>query len=148
MKQREIFNSQTCWRNLSQINKWNLKRNLKVKKKKEESGGLQYTPFFISNTFISNARLKLAKIKQKLSNTLRLNFRYLKIFRFLYLPYPKIIEDNLQTVQKPSAPVLMKLYDWWREWRWKLKIDHKDTTLKDLALDMGTNILNIKCVSV
>ena len=27
-----------------------------------------------SNTFISNSRLKLAKIKQILSNTLRLNF--------------------------------------------------------------------------
>ena len=29
----------------------------------------------ISNTFISTAKLKLAKITQKLSNTLRLNFR-------------------------------------------------------------------------
>ena len=36
---------------------------------------LLYTLLFISNTFISNARLKLAKIKQKLSNTLRLNFQ-------------------------------------------------------------------------
>ena len=53
--------------------------------------------FFISNTFISNARLKLAKkIKQKLSNTLRLNFLYLKIIRFLHPRYqPKIIEDIL-----------------------------------------------------
>ena len=47
--------------------------------------------------FISNARLKLAKkIKQKLSNTLRLNFLYLKIIRFLHPRYqPKIIEDIL-----------------------------------------------------
>ena len=52
------------------------------------------------------------KIKQKLSNTLRLNFRYLKIIRFLHLPYhPKIIGDILKTVQKPSASVLMRLCD-------------------------------------
>ena len=39
-----------------------------------------YTGFFyISNTFISNARLKLAKIKQMPSNILRLKFCYLKI---------------------------------------------------------------------
>ena len=39
-----------------------------------------YTLFLINNTFISNTRLKLAKkIKQMLSNTLRLNFCYLKI---------------------------------------------------------------------
>ena len=36
------------------------------------------TRFFVTNTFISNARLNLVKIKQKLSNTLRLNFHYLK----------------------------------------------------------------------
>ena len=52
-------------------------------------------------------------------------------------------------MQKPSASVLMRLYDQWKwKWGWKLKIDHKDTTLIDLGLDMGTNILNIKCVSV
>ena len=32
------------------------------------------TRFFVSNTFISNARLKLAGNKQMLSNTLMLNF--------------------------------------------------------------------------
>ena len=32
--------------------------------------------------------------------------------------------------------------------RWKCKIDHMDTTQIDLALDMGTNIVNIKSVSV
>ena len=36
--------------------------------------------FFISNTFISNASLKLPKkIKQMLSNTLKLNLWHLKI---------------------------------------------------------------------
>ena len=50
------------------------------------------TPFFISNTFISNTRLQLAKNKQKLSNTLRLNIGYLKIIHYLHPRYhPKII---------------------------------------------------------
>ena len=41
--------------------------------------------FFISNIFISNNRLKLAKkSKQKLSNIMRLSFCYLKIIHFLY----------------------------------------------------------------
>ena len=41
--------------------------------------------FFISNTFISKARLKLAqKTKYMLSNTPRLIFRYLKIIHILY----------------------------------------------------------------
>ena len=41
------------------------------------------------------------KNKQKLSNTLRLNFRYLKIIRFLHRRYlPKIIGDILKNMQK------------------------------------------------
>ena len=56
----------------------------------------------ISNTLISKARLKLAKkIKQKLSNTLRLKFCYLKIIRFIHPRYhPKIIGDILKNLQK------------------------------------------------
>ena len=50
---------------------------------------------FISNTFISNARLKLAKIKYKLSSTLRLNFHFLKIIRFFH---PKILGDIQKNV--------------------------------------------------
>ena len=54
--------------------------------------------FFISNTFISNARLKLTKkIKQMLSNTLRLSFCYLKIIHIFHQRYyPKVIEDILE----------------------------------------------------
>ena len=60
-----------------------------------------------------------------------------------------MIRDILKTAQKPSASVLMRLYDWWEwKWGWKLKVDHKDTTFIDLGLEMGTNILNMKCVSV
>ena len=59
-------------------------------------------PFFISNVFLRNARLKFTKIKQKLCNTVRL-----KIIRFLHLPryHPKIIRDILKNVQKTSTPV-------------------------------------------
>ena len=76
------------------------------------NNGNQNTHFFISNTFISNAQLKLAKIKQKLSNTLRINFHYLTIICFLHLRYhPEIIGDILITVQMPIASVLMRLYN-------------------------------------
>ena len=54
--------------------------------------------FFISNTLISNARLKF---KQKLSNTLRLNILNLKIIRLLHpLYHPKILGDILKTYTK------------------------------------------------
>ena len=49
--------------------------------------------------------MKLAKKKyaKKLSNTLRLNFRYLKIIHFLHLCYhPKTIGDIFKNVQKIS----------------------------------------------
>ena len=52
------------------------------------------------------------KIKQKLKNTLRLNFSYLKIIRFLHpFHHPKIVRDILKSLQKTSASVLMRLYD-------------------------------------
>ena len=48
------------------------------------------------------------KIRQKLSSTLRLNFRYLKIVCYLHLRYhPEIIDDILKTIQKTTATVLM-----------------------------------------
>ena len=61
--------------------------------------------FFISNTFISNARLKWEKHQAKLSKNLRLNFYYLKLVHFLHPRYhPKIIGDILKNVQKTSTP--------------------------------------------
>ena len=47
----------------------------------------QHSFFKKSNTFISNSRLKLAKIKQILSNTLRLNFWHAKIIGILHPRY-------------------------------------------------------------
>ena len=63
--------------------------------------------FFVSYTFISNAWLKWSKFKQKLSNTQRLNFCYLKIICFFHPRYqPKIIGNILKFVQKTSTSVL------------------------------------------
>ena len=51
---------------------------------------------YISNTFISKTRLKLAKNQANLSNILRLNFCYLNIIRFLHPRYHlKTIKDTL-----------------------------------------------------
>ena len=63
---------------------------------------LEYMICFIRNTFISNVRLKLAtKIKQMLSNTMRLNLCYLKIIHILPLnSHPTIIVNILKNKQK------------------------------------------------
>ena len=53
----------------------------------------------------------MPKIKQKLSNTLRLIFRYLNITLFLYPRYHPKITDVLKNVQKINTPVLMTSYD-------------------------------------
>ena len=55
---------------------------------------------------------KIQKFKQKLSNTLRLNFCCLKIIHFFHPDcHPKIIGDTLKNEQKTSASVLMRLYN-------------------------------------
>ena len=57
--------------------------------------------FFISSFFITNARLILVKIKQILSNTLRLKFCYLKIVDIFHSRFhPKIIVHILKNKQK------------------------------------------------
>ena len=67
--------------------------------------------FFIGNTFINNARLKLVKIRQKLSNTLRINFSCLKIF--------------VQNVQKASAVILYDYIIWLMIIKIRLKIKNR-----------------------
>ena len=67
-----------------------------------------YTLFIINNTYKQSQN----ELGQKLSNSLRLGFHYLKIIRFLHPRYhSQIIEDSLKIVQKINASVLMKLYD-------------------------------------
>ena len=54
----------------------------------------------------------MAKNKQKLNNTLALNFRYLKIICFLHRSYHStVIGDILKNVQKTSTSALMTLFD-------------------------------------
>ena len=63
--------------------------------------------FFISITFISTPRLKLAKTKQMLGSTLRLNFLYLKIIHVPHPSYhPKIIGHILKN--KPKKKYVCK----------------------------------------
>ena len=55
-----------------------------------------YTLFFISNTFISNARLKLAKNQVNAKETLKLNFFNLKIIHILHSRYhPNILDYTI-----------------------------------------------------
>ena len=64
---------------------------------------------FISSTFISNARLKSAE-KQMQSNTLRLNFCYLKIIHILHPRYhPKIIGHVPKISKRTSLCVFPRL---------------------------------------
>ena len=62
------------------------------------------TPFFISNTFISKARLILVKNQAKAKQDPEAEL-------FLFENYSKIKRDILGNVQKTSASVLMRLYD-------------------------------------
>ena len=72
--------------------------------------------FFISNTFVSNSKLK--NIKQNLSNTLRLNFCYLKFISSLHARYHS--KKGLIMCHKKCVSVF-KFNDK-RKWKWK--IDH------------------------
>ena len=66
-----------------------------------------YTLFFISNTFIGNAKAEIGgKIRKKLCNKLRLNFCYLKTIGFLHPRYhPKVKGNILKDVQNTSTSV-------------------------------------------
>ena len=63
---------------------------------------MKYTLFLYNQHFYKQRQAESGKkINQKLSNTLTLNFFYLKIIRLLHLRYhPKIIGDILKNVQK------------------------------------------------
>ena len=80
-KKLQVFEKSFLKKNLGYFFRYDLQNRVrKFLKNKSISSD---TPFFISNTFRSNARLKLAKIKQILSNIPRLNFCYLKIIHIL-----------------------------------------------------------------
>ena len=67
-----------------------------------------YKQLFYKQRLAENCK----KIKQKLSNTLIINFFYLKIIRILHRRYqPKVVGEIRKTVQKTSASFLMRLYE-------------------------------------
>ena len=66
----------------------------------------------MSNTLVSNIRLKLAKNPAKAKQHPRLNFCYLKIIPTLHLLHLKLIQDILKNVQKKQVSVLMRLHDY------------------------------------
>ena len=67
-----------------------------------------YKQLFYKQRLAENCK----KIKQKLSNTLIINFYYLKIIRILHPRYQlKVVGEIRKTVQKTSASFLMRLYD-------------------------------------
>ena len=66
--------------------------------------------FLISNTSISNARLKLAKNQANSNNALRLNFSYLKLIHILYQRYhPKVIGHLLKNKRKNKCDCIHKI---------------------------------------
>ena len=88
----------------------------------------------------------MQKIKQMLSNTLRLNFYYLKIIRILHPRYhSKITEHVLRISKRTSVSFFMRLYVNHNE---NEDTDRIDTTQIDLGLSMDANIMNINSVSV
>ena len=69
---------------------------------------MNYT-LFISNTFISNARLKLAKNQSNVVKQ-RLNFCFLKIIHILHPRYhPKIMGHILKNKQKNKCVCIHEL---------------------------------------
>ena len=89
-----------------------------------------YTPFSTGNNVIRNTWLKLAKIKLKLSNTLRVNFFYLKSICYLHPSYHiKVIRHIL----KKRAKKQVCLFQWdyiinYKKMKIKITKDHIDTT--------------------
>ena len=65
------------------------------------------------NTFISKARLKLAKNQAKAKQQPRLNFSYLKIIHFFHpCHHQKLIWDILKKCIKDKCICFNEIYDW------------------------------------
>ena len=107
--------------------------------------GCLYTRFFYKQHFYKQSQAEIGiKIRQILSNTLRLNFCYLIIIHILHPHYhAKIIGYTLKISKRACN------HDKNEDENENRKIDHhKDRKKIDLSLDMDTNIVNIKSVSV
>ena len=107
--------------------------------------------FFLSATFLwATPGWNWQKIRQMLSNTLRLKFGCLKIIHFLHLWYrPKLIWNILKNIEKNKYVCFNEII--WlimMEMRVKMKIRLHRNNIIELYQDMVTNIPNINCVSV
>ena len=79
---------------------------------KKSSTYLKIYAYFISNTFISNARLKLAKIQAKAKQHPEAELLVFENYSLFHLGYhPKIMGDVLKNVLKTSVSVLIRLFD-------------------------------------
>ena len=90
------------------------------------------------------------RVKQILSNTLRLNFWYLKIIRILHPRYhPKIIGHILKNSQKNKY---VCIHETMRLIIMKIKIKMKNRShrydISNLGLGKDKIIVNIKCLSM
>ena len=85
-------------------------------------------------------------MKEKLSNTLSLNFSYLRGIRFLHPRYhPKVIghiKNNVHKYKCGCFNEIMSLITM----KMKMKIKKTSQRYIDPGLDINANILNIKCV--
>ena len=86
---------------------------IKNEKKKKRLLVFEIPRFFITNTFTSNARLKLTKDQANAKKHPEAKLLlYMKVIHFFHPHYyPQIIVDILNNVQKPYASVQMRLYD-------------------------------------
>ena len=114
----------------------------------------QIHAFFISNTFISNARLKSKEIKQKikqmLRSTMRLNYCYLKIIHILHPRYHQKLIGHILKHKKENKCVCIHKIILLIVMKMKMKVknrSHRYDT-KRLGLYIDTNMVNIKSVSV
>ena len=99
--------------------------------------------FFISNTFISNAGLKLGKIKQKLSITLRLNLLLFENYSLFSCTLSSSSKSNRRYSKKctKNKYVFLNEVIWLMTMKMRLK-------MKNRSHRYSINMLTIKCVSV
>ena len=105
--------------------------------------------FFISNTFLSTARLKLAKNQENIKQHLRLNFCYLKIIHILHPRYhPKITGHIIR--KYANEQVCLLSLDYMLNHNENENENEKNSHRYDIDTGLGndTNIINAKSSSV
>ena len=86
---------------------------------------VRISPHFLANTFISNAKMKLAKNKTNAEHTLRLNCSQLIIIQILHPRYhPEIINHILKTKQKTKRVFIHEII-WLIIMKMKMKMKNR-----------------------